>query len=94
MITRDMKTYSYSTIGGLDPYGQPTETVTGSIKININILSQTTLENPMYKDATYIGLTNEDINDTYIINYGEEKLKVLFVNPKGRFKQAFLKRYE
>ena len=94
MIIRDMKEYSYSILNRLDAYGQPLEEATGTIRMNINILSQTTVENPMYKDASYIGLTQAAVDDSYIINYGEEKLKVLYVNPQGRFKQVFLKRYE
>lgn len=56
----------------------------------INISSQNTTDNINYKDATYIGLTQAEVNDTYVIEYGEERLKVLYINPKGRLKQVYM----
>lgn len=93
MINTDMRYYNYFTYGEDDEYGQPqlSEEVKGSIKIAINTTSQSVQDNINYKDATYIGLTHAAIDDTYVIQYGDEKLKVLYVNPKGRFKQVFLK---
>lgn len=93
MINSQMKTYNYFTFGALDEYGQPglsTEPV-GQIKMAINISSQAVIDNIKYKDATYIGLTLAEVNDTYVIEYGKERLKVLYVNPIGRYKQVFLK---
>lgn len=93
MINTDMRWYDYFTFGEEDEYGQAqlSKDVKGSIKIAINTISQSITDNINYKDATYIGLTNAAIDDTYVIQYGEVKLKVLYVNPRGRFKQAFLK---
>ena len=94
MINRDMRAYNYFTFDGVNSYGQPqlSEDVKGSIKIAINILNQSTQDNIKYKDASYVGLThNTEVNDTFVIQYGEERLKVLYVNPKGRYKQVFLK---
>ena len=93
MINSQMKTYNYFTFGALDEYGQPglsTEPV-GQVKMAINISSQAVIDNINYKDATYIGLTLAEVNDTYVIEYGKEYLKVLYVNPIGRYKQVFLK---
>ena len=93
MINSQMKTYNYFTFGALDEYGQPglsTEPV-GQVKMAINISSQAVIDNINYKDATYIGLTLAEVNDTYVIEYGKERLKVLYVNPIGRYKQVFLK---
>jgi hypothetical protein len=39
----------------------------------------------------YTGLTTYDINDNQIIEIGEKKYKVLFVNMFGRMNQVFLK---
>lgn len=93
MINTDMRIYDYFTIGPNNEYGQPqiSKDVKGQIKMAINITSQSIQENVNYKDASYMGLTHANVNDTYVIQYGEEKLKVLYVNPKGRFKQVFLK---
>lgn len=93
MINTDMRYYDYFTYGEKDSYGQAelSQEVQGTIKMAINTTSQSVTDNINYKDATYIGLTHAAIDDTYVIQYGDEKLKVLYVNPKGRFKQAFFK---
>lgn len=88
-----MKDYTFSTLGGVDAYGMPqtTENV-GSVKMAIYLYTQNVTDSIKYKDATYIGFThNKSIEDNYIINYGKVKLKVLYVNPVGRFRQVFLK---
>ena len=92
MISTDMRTYNYFTFGDSSGYGQPqlsTEPV-GTIKIAINIISQSIGDNIKYKNASYIGLTQAEVKDTYVIEYEGAKLKVLYVNAKGRFKQVFL----
>lgn len=97
MINADMRLYNYFTIGEDDGYGQakmPTleDVPVGQVKIAINISSQSTQENINYKDAQYIGLTRDkDMNDTYVLAYEGTLLKVLYVNPKGKLKQVFLK---
>ena len=95
MINAEMKLYNFFTIGEANAYGQPqmpakdAEPV-GQIKMAINISSQGTQDNINYKDCNYIGLTYAEVKDTYIIEYGKERLKVLYINPKGRYKQVFL----
>lgn len=93
MINTNMRYYSYSTFGANDSYGQPqlSEPV-GTIKMNISLVNQTIQGNIKYTDAEYVGLTKAEVDDTYVIDYGEEKLKVLYVNPFGRYKQVFLAR--
>lgn len=93
MINTEMRFYDYFTYGEKDEYGQPqlSGETQGTIKMAINITSQSTQDNINYKDASYIGLTHAAIDDTYVIQYGPEKLKVLYVNPMGRYKQVFMK---
>jgi hypothetical protein len=93
MINAQMKTYNYFTLGERDAYGQPqlSEEAKGSIKMAINIASQNIQDSVLYKDCTYTGLTMNDVNDKYIILYENQKLKVLYVNPMGRYKQVFMK---
>ena len=97
MINTDMRSYDYFTIGEVNAYGQPVipvagkETIKGKIKIAINTTSQSIQNNIRYKDCTYIGLTHAKVDDTYVIKYGNERLKVLYVNPKGKYNQVFLK---
>ena len=93
MVNTDMRFYNYFTFGAKDSYGQPqlSEEVQGSISMAINVVSQALSDNVNYKQATYIGLTlDTKVNETYVIEYEGKKLKVLYVNPKGRLKQAFM----
>lgn len=87
-----MHTYNYFTFGEPNAHAQPqlSKDPVGTIKIAINLTSQTIQENINYKNASYMGLTFAPIDDTYVIAYGESRLKVLYVNPKGRYKQVFL----
>lgn len=92
MINADMRLYDYFTFGEDDGYGQPalSPNPVGQIKMAVNITSQSIQDNINYKDAQYIGLTHAEVDDTYVIAYGNERLKVLYVNPRGRYKQVFL----
>lgn len=94
MINADMKTYNYFTFGENNAYGQPQLSAqpVGTIKISINVTSQTTQDNINYKGANYIGLTHAAIDDSYVIEYGTERLKVIYTQPKGRYIQAFMVR--
>ena len=93
MINTDMRFYDFYQYGEVNGYGQRTliEEVQGSIKMSINSITTTNTDDIRYKDATYIGLTPFLLDDTYVIQYGEERLKVLYVVPKGRLKQVYLK---
>ena len=75
----------------LDEYGQPNPEFKGTVKMAIYTSSQSVQDNIRYKDATYIGLTHAKVDDTFVINYDGELLKVLYVNNQGRLKQVFLK---
>lgn len=92
MINADMRLYNYFTFGELDSYGQPqlSQEAQGTIKMAINISSQSIQDNINYKGCSYVGLTHALLDDSYVIQYGDRKLKVLYINPKGRFKQVFL----
>lgn len=96
-----MRNYDYYLYSAPNNYGQQTiikddsgkPKVQGSIKIAIEITSQQIQDNINYKDCSYIGLThNSSVNDSFAIKYGNEILKVLYVNPKGKLKQVFLKK--
>lgn len=90
-----MKTYHYYTFGTSNDYGQVTlsSLPVGTIKIAINLLSQNTTNNIQYMNAKYIGLTKAEVNDTYVIDCEKGKLKVLYVNDMGRYKQVYLSEY-
>lgn len=97
MFNTDMRSYSFFTLGDDNGYGQPTlsKEPKGEVKLAIYTTSQQIQANINYSDANYIALTHDAaINDSYVIKLGEEQLlKVLYVQPKGRFKQVFLKSY-
>lgn len=89
-----MREYGYYLYGDTNAYGQSTlsDELQGTVRMCINTSSQSIQDNIRYKDCTYIGLThNKSLNDKYVIQYGDEKLKVLYVNPNGRLVQVFLK---
>ena len=91
MINTNMREYSYFTYDGKDSYGQPklSEQPKGTIKIAISVITQAIQDNVLFNNAQFTGVTHETIDDTYVIQYGKDKLKVLYV-VTGRFKQAFL----
>jgi hypothetical protein len=92
MINTEMRSYDYYTYSGADAYGQPqlSTEVKGSVKMAIYITSQSVQDNINYKNANYIGLTSALLEDNAVIQYGDKKLKVLYVNPVGRYKQVFM----
>lgn len=96
MINSQMRTYEYYTLNGKNAYGEQTlsNTPIGTIKMAINITSQSIQDNINYKEAQYIGLTRAEVDDTYIIKYNNGLLKVLYINPIGKMKQVFLTDYE
>ena len=94
MINVDMRTYDYFTFGAKDAYGQDvlSDTAQGTIKMAIYSTSTSVQDNINYTDCNYIGLTTAQLDDSYVIQYETEKLKVQYVQPRGRFKQVFLKK--
>lgn len=98
MINSNMRNYEYFLYDSDNDYGQPSlikdengePKVQGTIKLSISTTSQSVQDNINYSNASYIALTlDKNINDTYVIKYGEQLLKVLYVTPT-RFKQVFL----
>ena len=95
MFNADMRSYEYYTYGVVNAYGQQTisDTPQGSIKMAIYISSQSVQDNINYLNSSYVGLTyDRAVNDSYVIKYGDEKLKVQYVNTQGRFIQVFLQK--
>lgn len=94
MINADMRSYDYYLYGENNAYGQPqlSDEVQGTIKMAINVTSQRVQENVLYQGAEFTGLTHAEINDKYVIQFDDVKLKVLYVNPFGRYKQVFMSR--
>ena len=96
MINAVTRYYPYYAFGELNAYGQPTlsSEPVGTIKMAVYLSSQSTTQNIKYSDATYIALTQDaKVDDTYVIEYEGQKLKVLYVNKQGRFKQVYLGEY-
>lgn len=100
MINAQMREYNYFLYNDEpDAYGQRTlikdaggePVVQGTVKLAINNTSTTIQDNIQYKNATYVGLTLDvRVSDYFVIQYGDERLKVLYVNPMGRYKQVFM----
>lgn len=93
MINADMREYDFYTYGDSDSYGQSSlsKEAQGKVKIAIYETSQAIQDNIRYKNASYIGLTRDSkVNDTYVIEYENKRLKVLYANSKGRYRQVYL----
>lgn len=95
MINAKRRSYDYFTLGEKDEYGQvvmPGEDAVpaGQVRMSIYLTSQLVRDNIAYKEANYIGLTYELLDDTYVIQYGDKRLKVLYVNPQARIHQVFM----
>ena len=96
-MEQNMKTYNYFLYGENDEYGQAqlSEDVKGQIKIAIYTTNKSVQDNVNYHSVNYIGLTNDrKVNDTYVIEYGEERLKVLYTVDAGlrHYNQVFMAR--
>lgn len=88
-----MKTYDYYLYDKKDAYGQLqiSDNPVGKVKMCINITSQIIQDNINYSNAQYLGLTyDRNITDKCVIFMNHTKLKVLYVNPKGRMVQVFM----
>lgn len=93
MINSRMRAYDYFLMGVDNGYGQLTLTPDpqGQIDMSIATLNKAVVDNIRYSDASYIGLTHDkNINDTFVIQYGDELLKVHYINSDGRYTQVFL----
>lgn len=96
-MQQNMKEYDYFLYGSKDAYGQAqlSKEVNGQIKIAIYETSKSIQDNINYQGANYIGLTNDrNVDDKYVIQYGGERLKVLYFIDAGKthYRQVFMSR--
>ena len=100
MIFANMRHYDYWLVSVNEKYGQEvlpdTETQpTGQVKLSIYPTSTGTQENILYANCSYVGLTYDaEINDKYVIKYDNVRLKVMYIQPIGRYRQVFMKRVD
>lgn len=96
MINTNMRLYNFLTFGEKNSYGQEQLTKgKGLIRMSINLVNQAINENMPYSKAQFIGLTfDKNIDSSYVIQSGDERLKVLYVNPYGRYNQVFMARMD
>lgn len=102
MINARMREYTYFLISAeTNSYGQQTiikdengePLAQGTIKMSISLVSQSVKDSIAYRDASYIGLTqNKNISDHYVIQYNDKLLKVQYVT-EGRFINVALGEY-
>jgi hypothetical protein len=91
-----MRAYDYYLMGVDNGYGQQTVSPykQGTVQMSISSISQSVADDIRYSDSKYIGLTfDRNINDTYVIQYEQELLKVQYVNKDGRYTQVFMGSY-
>ena len=92
MINAQMTEYKYF-VYKENEYGEQVidTSSSGTILMAINLVNKEVTDNILYTNANYIGLTlDNSITDKFVIEYGKKKLKVLYVNPQGRYKQVFM----
>lgn len=98
MINSNMRMYDYYLYDNNNEYGQRTlivdengePIVQGQVKLSITTTSKSVQDNINYLNSSYIALTRDkQIDDTYVIQYGNERLKVLYATPT-RYRQVFL----
>ena len=100
MIMANMRLYDYWMITVNEEYAQEilpdtSGTPTGKVKLSIYPTTTGTQDNILYANCAFMGLTfDAEINDKYIIQYGKERLKVMYIQPIGRYKQVFMKRLD
>ena len=96
MINANMKWHDYYLYNGQDGYGQPTlsDEIIGSVKMSIHSSSKSITGDVNYTGGDYIGLTNDpNIDDKYVIQYGDERLKVKYtVSVPKHMTQVFMSR--
>lgn len=92
MLNAKKRKYDYYLYEANNAYGQVQLSAEKKGKISISIveLSQNLADSIKYKNASFLGLTTQNITDKFVIQYGDIKLKVLYVNKAGRYNQAFL----
>lgn len=93
MINRELVNATVETYGGYDEYGQQLGELqsTKEIKVAIGYYTHTATEDIRYQDVKYYGLTKDKtITDKDYLIVGDNKYKVLFVNPTTRWAQLFL----
>jgi len=93
VINRSMHQAQVLMLGEDDEYGQPqiVEAPLPSITLSFGLYTHSSVEDPRYQDVEYTGLTTHEVNDKMVLQIGDERYKVLFVNPFGRINQVFLK---
>ena len=100
MIMGNMRLYDYWKVSVNEAYGQEVlpdqkEEPAGQVKLAIYPTSTGTQDNILYANCAYMGLTfDAEIDDKYIIRYEGKRLKVMYKQPIGRYKQVFLKLVE
>ena len=96
MINVGMKLYDYSTIEGLDEYGQSLE-VWGKDKVKMSLyeISNTLVPTIQYTNSTFVGITyDKKVDDTYIIHTDKSKLKVNHVIDFPRYRAVYLGEFD
>lgn len=88
------RVYDYYQYEGKDSYGQPMLSTEAKGTINMAIYNTVKSVNDSvdYLREEYVGLTwDKDIDETYVIQYGDKKLKVLYVVSAPRLRnQVFM----
>jgi hypothetical protein len=96
MINTKMREYKYYKYDGEDEYGQAklSEKPMGKVKIAIYKVSEQLDGSIKFSKGLFQGITmDKNIDDTYILKYGKDKLKVTSIMPSDSYyRLAYLTR--
>lgn len=93
-INSKMAYYDVYSYGKNDSYGQPSlsELPVGKTKMSVSVANQSVKDSIAYSGTSYVGLTHDTLDDTCVLDYEGEMLKVQYVNPHGKLSQVYLEK--
>lgn len=92
MIARDMRLYDVYTIGAPDAFGQKAAPAySRTIKAALYERAQAVKDGIVFIEGDFIALTRSELTGADMIATGGEWYKVLYVQKRGTYNQAFLK---
>ena len=95
MIATKMREYKYFRYVGEDEYGQAklSDKPIGTVKVAIYLISEQPDGTIKFCKGMYQGVTlDKEIDDTYVIKYGKQLLKVTSVTPSNLYRIVYLTR--
>lgn len=92
MFARDMRPYDVYALGTPDAYGQKgAPAYSRTIKAAIYERAQIVGQNALYVEGDFIALTRSELTSSDFIHDGQKVYKVLYMERRGTYNQAYLR---